>query len=144
MRPVFLNSSLLISATVDGLQSPQAKRMLVTKALPHDVANLACSFARSWGVFSSCSCTCRFAFGAEKHLLCPQKSPPALQSTNIDDNYHLGWSISSLTWNHSCLSNEQWMNFLATHFMDCSGKRPPETKINNINETIFCPKHLKQ
>jgi len=28
--------------------------------------------------------------------------------------------------------------------MDCSGKRPPETKINNINETIFCPKHLKQ
>ena len=54
----------------------------------------------------------------------PQTSPPALQSTNIDGNndYRVG-SISSLTENHSCLSNKQLIDFLATHFMDCSGRR---------------------
>ena len=92
------HSSLLISATVDAFrghgfsllvtknmcscgyssQSRLLLRLLVAKILALG-QHLSC------GVFSSC--TCRFAYGAEKHLLFPQKSPPALQSTNIDGNY---------------------------------------------------------
>ena len=137
------------------------------------------------------SCTCRFAFGAEKHLLFPLKSPPELQSTNIDGNYDYKLVLSLTFRIIRVLSDWKIFLLVTTHFKDWSGrrrlqrnqrdswdpadrtkelrlrtphrvatpswptscwpeeahrpprgKRPPETEINDIKESIFfCPKH---
>ena len=75
-----------------------------------------CSFARSCGIFSSC--TCRYAFGAEKLLLFPQKSPPALQSTHINGNYdnRLVLSLAYFRIIYSCLRNKQLIDFLVDYY----------------------------
>ena len=60
-------------------QPPQTNRMLVTKALPHDVAFLALVPLLFCGVFRSC--TCRFAFGAENICYSHWSRRLSLQST---------------------------------------------------------------
>ena len=113
------HSSLLISATVDAFRGHGFSLLVTAKTCApavtrrKDTGSWQVSFLRGLQLMHL-----PLRFRCKKHLLFPQKSPPALQSTNIDGNYdyRLVLSLAYLRIIYSCLRNKQLIDFLVGYY----------------------------